>query len=84
MNCRPNDIAFVIKAHPNWQFLIGKIVKVSRLAVGRDAWITDPVHIDEEDGAIVVYDDDCLRPIRPGDLDEILDTDIKKSDEVAA
>jgi hypothetical protein len=28
--------------------------------------------------------DSALRPIRPGDLDETIDTDVKKPDEVAA
>lgn len=98
MNCKPGDIAIVIKSAAGNE---GKIVEVlSPLGedpvIGRTMWCegegfcwlvrSSGSPIKTSRGRIfgeAPIPDARLRPIRPGDLDESTDTDIKKPDEVA-
>ena len=75
MNCKPGDLAFIIRAKHSEN--IGKIVRVvepSPYPMKRPAWTVEferdgfgITHLSriESKGKFVVICDDCLRPIRP-------------------
>jgi len=72
MNCKPGDLAVIVKTAPEGEFLLGRVVHVLRLwsanewEVVLDRPITNPIN--GEYGLHGVAPDECLRPIRdPGD-----------------
>jgi hypothetical protein len=98
MNCKQGDLAVIVYAGRSGRDL-GKLVNVIR-GNGYDEdgdfmWECEssgtPLFAYTEDGygpgiesPKALIPDAWLRPIRPGDLEETLDTDIKKPDEVEA
>lgn len=71
MNCKPGELAVVIRDYKNLH--IGRIITVVRYEkhpYGRlDAWVTDPVLIDP-DGCLFMPTDNGVRPIRPDETHE--------------
>lgn len=90
MNCKPGDVAVIVRTEPAGEFLLGMLVDV--LCAGRNpGWwriklphpICNPLTFavgDEDDAP-----DYALRPIRPGDIsdEEVRDLYAPKQTEVA-
>lgn len=72
MNCKPGDLAVIVKTAPAGKFLLGKVVHVLTLCADSE-WevrlykpITNPTN--GVTGEYGLAPDECLRPIRdPGD-----------------
>jgi hypothetical protein len=66
MNCQPGDLAVIVNAPgPQTRFMVGKIVKVTRLVFdGEPCWEYEGKRIDTGIGCIDVIEDEFLRPIR--------------------
>lgn len=74
MNCKPGDLAIVVRSRGGVN--LGRIVKCVRPvkywfidSFERECWITEPMLTNVE-GKMVPCPDACLRPIRPGDLED--------------
>ena len=67
MNCKPGDLAVVVRAaRKDCAWTLGMIVRVSRHSDVIDgAWMTTPVIIDPADWCEVHFYDQSLHPIRP-------------------
>lgn len=74
MNCKPGDLAVIVRAISEWQH-VGKIVRVLRLVEleGENCWRTEP-ELRTADGRYWIgWRDRNLRPIRDSDgEDEML------------
>lgn len=73
MNCKPGDLAVIVRAFTAWEH-VGKIVRVVRLTRidGDECWKTDP-ELFTLDGRWIAWTDAHLRPIRDSDgEDEML------------
>ena len=81
MRCKPGDLAIVINATTQKQF-IGRVVKVIEL-YGNDSWICEPDLIGS-DGIPRAMFDDNLQPIRPPKCQEETMTWAGKPQEVTA
>lgn len=70
MNCKPNELAFIVKTHPDWSEYIGRVVTTIRLGVGEHAgkWLVD-LKVAGHAGDVYCHDAH-LRPIRPGDISD--------------
>lgn len=71
MNCKPGDLAIVVRDSYGPQTHLGKIVTTVALEYAPDAkgiemlaWATAPILYDD-DGVIALFNDSSLRPIRP-------------------
>jgi hypothetical protein len=65
LNCRPGDLAIVVK--DRLKIHLGKIVTVTQPGQFPWSWRTEPP-LRDPDGVIYTPEDACLRPIRdPGD-----------------
>lgn len=83
MNCKPGDMAIVIKC-PSTPSFIGRIVEVlhpdNRFDVPH--WRTAPDLIDPADGCRVVFADECLRPISGLPLSDDASTQASKPSDI--
>lgn len=91
MNCKRGDLALVVRIQANFEeheFLLGTTVVVRYLAnFGMSITsgsgfnvinlLTEPVWIVDHRSGEYMFRDSSLKPIRPGDLDETTDTDMK-------
>jgi hypothetical protein len=70
MRCKPNELAFIAKTHPDWIEYIGRVVTTVSLGVGKYAgqWLTD-LKVAGHDGDVYCPDAN-LSPIRPGDISD--------------
>jgi hypothetical protein len=75
MNCKPNDMAVVVRAgkKPEW---LGRVVTVIR-RFDAESWITDPL----PEGFVAVMDR-VLRPIRDQDGDESFIRKVSVDDQI--
>jgi hypothetical protein len=76
MNCKPNDLAVVVRSTAN-KHLIGRVIRVIRLCpddTDCPCWEFEPTLFDLRGRRIWSAEDHCLRPLRdsPG-RDETLD-----------
>ena len=73
MNCRPGDLAVIVRSAPAFERYVGKIVVVvKRSEIWNDCWVTDP-RLFHFDGFPIDFTDSSLRPIRDSDgEDEML------------
>ena len=73
MNCKPGDLAIVVKADGYSQFLGRILVVVEPCQWEKNHWRTEPVLTDPVDDVSLVWHDSELRPIRdqPGE-DEMI------------
>lgn len=75
MNCKPGDLAVIVRSLANNE---GKIVRIVEFAGRVDfqirgrcvAWVIDPAIHAAQGGMVDVMPDDSLRPIRPGDISD--------------
>ena len=73
MNCKPGDLAWIVRVGPRTQRLLGRMVKVISLdhSTVAPAWEYEGALM--EDGGrwkLAFLEDCCLKPHRPGDLHE--------------
>lgn len=70
MNCKPGENAFIVKAGPLSQHLIGRVITVHTLVAAQSipSWTYSPLLL-QADGQLIQFAEDfCLCPIRdPGD-----------------
>lgn len=75
MNCKPGDLAVVVRAAEHAKNCIGKLITVEKTVSGTH-WRYSPMLYRATDGLPINYvEDECLRPIRnhPDDaVDEML------------
>lgn len=69
MNCKPGDLAVVVKTHCEAMDLLGKVILVGAAepAMALPHWRAVPPVIDPKDGKEWVFADMQLRPIRDQD-----------------
>lgn len=63
MNCKPGDLAVIVRAKANPEYL-GRIVRVIEL-YDADSWQTEPLPVDPDGFVWSSIMDRALRPIRP-------------------
>lgn len=82
MNCRPGDLAVIVRCqmHPP---LIGTFVRVVR-RVPDDYWYMDSPLPKPDGGAWIFIHDSCLRPIRDNDGEDEMLRIAGKPNEVTA
>jgi hypothetical protein len=75
VNCKPNDLAMIVRTNASHRQFLGRVVRVKALALskyGNMAWETSPV-LRDPNGTVVLANDECLRPIRwSGERDEMI------------
>lgn len=88
MNCKPNDLAVVVNAPgPQTRFMVGKIVRVTRLVFdGEPCWEYEGKRIETGLGYIDLIEDEFLRPINADGItaDEVRALYAPKQSKVAA
>lgn len=79
MNCKPGDLAVIVHCEMNWcKAHLGKVVRCLRLVDTEEqlpGWETDPELHATDDGSLIAWADEVLRPIQdPGDdaVDEMV------------
>lgn len=73
MNCKPGDMAWIVRVGPETQKLLGRMVTAICLdhRCGEPAWVYEGTLLrDNGLTAVGVLEDCCLKPHRPGDLHE--------------
>lgn len=64
LRCKPGDLVAVVRYHPLWPEMFGRVFTVTR-ADAQGYWYTDPPQIDSS-GVHLLPRDPVLRPLRDG------------------